>query len=626
MPTLPNQQVAILDAGAQYGKLIDRRVRELAVESVLLPMDTAKQKLEQYGAIIISGGPQSVYGPDAPDYDSKLFTLATPILGICYGMQLLNYCLGGTVEKKSRREDGPCTVTLENDSLLFKGLTHEQQVLMTHGDSVDQVAKQLQVTARSSGLVAAVQHQAKPFYGVQFHPEVDLTVSGKQILSNFLFEIAGLEANYTMQDRKQKAIDYIRQKVGNSHALVLVSGGVDSTVSAALTKQALGAEKVFALHIDTGLMRHNESQQVERALHGVGLDLKVIDATEDFLQATTIIDGQKTQALNQTTDPEVKRKIIGDTFIKVAQREIEALDIPADDVYLVQGSLRPDLIESASHLASEQAAVIKTHHNDTNLVRRLRAEGKVVEPLADYHKDEVRQLAQMLGLPAQLVWRHPFPGPGLAIRLLAAEEAYISSEYDQINQQLQKLAHDQYQVSLLPVRTVGVQGDGRTYSHLAGISGPADWPELFAMAREIPKQVHQVNRVVYIFGEPLEPSFKKSIQQITLTKINPKTLAQLRQADAIVTEVLTSYDLLRKVSQVPVILFPANFGQAGQRSIGIRTIITNDFMTGLAAQPGQDVPEQAVLTMVKRIKAEMTGIARVVYDLTSKPPGTTEWE
>ncbi len=622
MATSYKQKIAILDAGAQYGKLIDRKVRELTVESVLLPMDTPKAELEQYGAIIISGGPESVYGSNAPEYDPDLFSLEIPVLGICYGMQLLNYSLGGTVEKKARREDGPCQIELETDAPLFKGMKNKQQVLMTHGDSVDQVADELEVIARSDGLVAGLQHQSKPFYGVQFHPEVDLTVKGKQILANFLFEIAGLEGNYTMEDRRQKAIDYIKDKVGDSHVLVLVSGGVDSTVCAALANEALGQDKVFAVHIDNGLMRLNESKKVKQALEDIGLEPRVIDASEQFLQATTEIDGQETKELCQTSDPEEKRKIIGDTFMRVAADVLDEMDIPADDVYLVQGSLRPDLIESASTVASQKAEAIKTHHNDTNLVRQLRAQGKVIEPLADYHKDEVRELGKMLNLPAEIVWRHPFPGPGLGIRILCAEEPYLTAEFEQINQQLEQFKRDKYEISLVPIRTVGVQGDGRTYSYLAAMSGEPNWPELFEITRAIPKEIHQINRLVYVFGEKFEPP----LDQITPTKINQESLVQLRQADAIVEEVLRKYELMKDVAQVPVILAPVNFGQPGQRTIGIRTIITNDFMTGMAAEPGQDLPERAVFEMAERIKQEVANVAKVAYDLTSKPPGTTEWE
>lgn len=617
-----SEKLAILDAGAQYGKVIDRRVRELAVESVLLPMDTPKEQLLLYQAIIISGGPESVYGEQAPQYDPDLFDLGIPILGICYGMQLMNYVSGGTVEKKSTREDGPFTIQVKTDSLLFKGLESEQMVLLTHGDTIDQVAPGFRVIAMSGDLVAAIEDAEKQLYGVQFHPEVDLTENGKQILAHFLFDVAGFSGSYTMDNREEKAIQYIREKIGDNYALVLVSGGVDSTVSAALVTKAIGKDKVFALHIDNGFMRQNESQVVKEALEQFGLNLQVVAAGDQFMHATTTVDGRKTKPMNKSTNPEEKRKIVGDTFMRVAEAALRQMNIPEDHIFLVQGSLRPDLIESASKMASRVAGLIKTHHNDTALVRRLREQGKVVEPLADYHKDEVRELGEMLGLPDEMVWRQPFPGPGLSIRALCAEQPYMTEDFDQINQQLKTFGNDKYALTLLPIRTVGVQGDGRSYNYLVGMSGEPNWPEMEQIARAVPKQVHQVNRVAYIFGKKVPGP----ITEITPTYITPETMEQLRQADAIVNEVLRRENLTKTISQVPVVLFPVPFGVTGNRSIGIRTIITKDFMTGIPALPGRELPVAVLQEMVDRILTEVPGISRVAYDLTSKPPGTTEWE
>lgn len=617
-----SQQVAILDAGAQYGKVIDRRVRELAVESVLLPMNTPKAELAHYGAVIISGGPESVYGQNAPQYDPQLFDVGVPILGICYGMQLINYAHGGTVEKKDTREDGPFTVQIEPSSKLFSGLEVEQEVLLTHGDTVEKIATGFKSIGMSGELVTALENPQKKIYGIQFHPEVDLTINGKKILSNFLFNIAHLKGSYTMEDREKKAIEYIKKRIGKSHALVLVSGGVDSSTSAALVTKALGKKKVFGLYIDTGFMRQNESKLVKQALEKVGLNLTVVDASDTFLHATTTINGAESKPLNQSTNPEEKRKIVGDTFIRVAEKALAAMPIPKDDIFLVQGSLRPDLIESASSTVSKKAELIKTHHNDTPLVRELRAANRVVEPLADYHKDEVRELGANLGLPDEMVWRQPFPGPGLSIRILCADQPYLADDFDQINAQLATFGEGKYAVTLIPVRTVGVQGDGRSYSYLAGITGEPNWPELQKIARMIPKKVHKVNRVAYFFGDKISGPVK----DITPTHITKATLEQLRQADDIVNTLLHKHQLTKVISQVPVVLFPAAFGVKGNRSIGIRTIITKDFMTGVPALPGKDLAVEIVQEMATRILKEVPGISRVAYDLTSKPPGTTEWE
>jgi GMP synthase (glutamine-hydrolysing) len=306
----------------------------------------------------------------------------------------------------------------------------------------------------------------------------------------------------------------------------------------------------------------------------------------------------------------------------VAEQEIAKLGLRADEVVLAQGTLRPDLIESASSSASKSAETIKTHHNDTFLVRQLREQGRVVEPLSEYHKDEVRELGTELGLPDELVWRQPFPGPGLAIRMICAEEPYIKDDFESTNQKLQEFSNKEYSLQLMPIRTVGVQGDGRSYSYLAGIAGPQNWGELMKIARDIPKTLHNVNRIAYFFGEPFE-DFEPTI---TVTHLSKESLDQLRQADAIVNELLLKHNLIKSISQVPVVSFPVNFGREGQRSIGIRTMITNDFMTGVPAIPGKEMPENVLQEMVTRILKEVKGVARVCYDLTSKPPGTTEWE
>jgi len=639
----PSQQLAILDAGAQYAKVIDRRVRELAVESIILPLNTPAKDLKKYRAIIISGGPESVYADTAPKYDPALFELKMPIFGICYGMQLMNYVFGGTVERKDIREDGPRSISIKTDSLLFQNLEENQEVLMTHGDTVDQVAEGFRTIALSGELIAGIENKEKQYYGVQFHPEVDITVHGMDMLRNFLFTIAGFAGDFSVADREEQAISYIRTTIGDGYALVLVSGGVDSTVSAALATKALGKDKVFAVHIDSGFMRAGESQLVKEALMAHGLDITVVDATETFLHGRTTIKSAKaksadktfeTQELTHVTDPEHKRKIIGDTFMRVANQALEDLKLPKDNTYLVQGTLRPDLIESASSTVSSNATVIKTHHNDTALVRELREAGRVVEPLSEYHKDEVRELGKLLGLPDELIWRQPFPGPGLAIRILCANEPYVTDDFDSINARLAEFVTEPYAATLLPVRTVGVQGDGRTYSYIVGLTGPQNWAELSTIALKIPASFKNVNRIVYMFDglnnsgqtETSKPQIITEFKEITPTTLTPESVAQIRHADQIVNEVLAEHNLFRSISQVPVVSFPVHFGQPGNRSIGIRTLITNDFMTGVPALPGREMPLEALKRMVERILQEVPGISRVVYDLTPKPPGTTEWE
>eukprot|EP00126_Sphaerothecum_destruens_P010200 Sdes_comp20689_c1_seq1m16225 len=683
---MSEEAIVILDAGAQYGKVIDRKVRELKVKSDILPLQTSAQEIKEkkYKAIIISGGPSSCYSLDAPKCDVEIFSLGIPILGICYGMQLMNSTFGGTVEKKSQREDGQELIQVEAKSLFFSGLEDTQKVLLTHGDSIEVVATGFQVIARSGNLVAAIENVQKRLIGVQFHPEVDLTSHGMEMFHNFLFKYAQCEGLFCIEDRETKALREIREFVGAKQVLVLVSGGVDSTVCAALLHRALGPDRVHAIHIDNGFMRWKESEIVETSLQNLGLPLRVVDASQTFYSATTKIVDRKTGKsyftgrLDSVVEPEEKRKIIGDTFMHVANQAIQNLNLSPDQVFLAQGTLRPDLIESASSLASSKADAIKTHHNDTELVRMLRDQGRVIEPLKDYHKDEVRLLGKLLGLHDDLVLRQPFPGPGLAVRVICTKKPHICDDFQYTNcvlhhlgnfsmmgstsapqtesaffhpkfslpafsETLLKIAGSPSKLSfladicgkvtstLLPIKTVGVQGDGRTYSYVAALFCQEQnlekipWNCLFQLAKLIPKLCHNINRVVFVFGTPI----CGPICNITPTTCTKDVLSKLQLADKIVNETLLEYQLTLSLSQVPVICVPIDFQNQSSdgklHSIAIRTFITSDFMTGVPAVPGDKFPVKGLLQCVNKI-SQLEGVSRVMYDLTAKPPGTTEWE
>ncbi|GAV00525.1 hypothetical protein RvY_11358 [Ramazzottius varieornatus] len=680
LPSDNVDKVAILDAGSQYGKVIDRRIRELNVYTDILPLETPLSVLleKKYKAVIISGGPSSVYGEGVLSFDAQIFNSPVPVLGICYGFQLLNKVYGGTIAKTSRRNDGQTEVAVDESSPLFKKLKTQQQVLLTHGDSViAPVPAELKVIAKYHELVVGLANEKNKKYGLQFHPEVDLTTNGAQIFSNFLFDIAEVKPNFRMNEREKECLHFLKTNIKNKTVLLLASGGVDSTVCAALLSKVVPKDKLIVLHIDNGFMRKNESQEVVKNLSKLGLNVIHRNYSERFHYARRRRpeedDGAEyvsvmSPTLSETIDPEEKRKIIGDTFMELANHVLkDELKLDMTDVLLCQGTLRPDLIESASKIASHKADAIKTHHNDTNFVRLLRDKGLVIEPLKDFHKDEVRKLGMDLGLPEEMVYRHPFPGPGLAVRVICASEPYKARDYDRTVILLRiicsfsdpvwhlSVLHESVKQSLtpeeitfleaatrehkiaghvLPIRSVGVQGDGRSFKHVAALSTDESsripWLVLFRLAELIPRICQSISRVAYAFG----PRIIYEVEFITETTLTPfHVVTKIQEVDAIAQQVLWDSGCYRKIAQMPVILIPVEFDvdtvdpqyPGRKHSVVLRPFISNDFMTGKAAIPGQDLPEEVVIKMAQSV-AEVGGVSRVLYDLTCKPPGTTEWE
>ena len=498
------QKILILDFGSQYTQLIARRVREAKVYCEIHPfnMDLAEIKVFSPQGIILSGGPASIYDKDAPFADEGIFQLDIPILGICYGMQFLTHLRGGVVAQSGDREYGHATMTILDDNDLFHGFEKDQDwtVWMSHGDRIDQMPGGFEILAGSKNSpVAAMADATRRFFGVQFHPEVAHTPEGPKILANFLFRICGCRPSWTMASFVRRTVETLRGELGNERVICGLSGGVDSSVTAVLLHEAIG-ENLSCILVDNGLLRKGEARKVVEVFQGYyGIDLHLVDGSEHFLD---LLEG--------VTDPEEKRKIIGREFIRVFEKKAAEL---GSAQYLAQGTLYPDVIESVSFKGP--SATIKSHHNVGGLPDVMKL--KLVEPLRELFKDEVREVGIELGLPRELVMRQPFPGPGLAIRILGeitAERLDILRAADVIVLDEIKMAGLYEKVwqsfaVLLPVRTVGVMGDERTYENVIAVrvvdsldAMTADWSKIpyevmGRISNRIINSVKGVNRVVY---------------------------------------------------------------------------------------------------------------------------------
>lgn len=492
-----NQTVIVLDFGGQYKELIARRVRECGVYSVIKPGDTPLKKLLELNpiGIITTGGPLSVYGEESPKCEPGLFKSGIPVLGICYGFQLMSYMLGGEVSSCDVSEYGPTKAKLKTSSVLFEGMKATQNVLMSHTDFVSKLPKGFRVIAKTDNCpCGAIENPDMNLYGVQFHPEVEHTENGTRLIHNFLYNICGAVGDYTMDDYIERQVAEIRERVGNDRVILGLSGGVDSSVAAALISRAIGSQ-LTCIFVDHGMMRKNEADEVAAAFKDMPLDLRMVDASELYLSK-----------LKGIRVPERKRKIIGKLFIDVFTEEAKKIN---GVKFLAQGTIYPDVIESGN----KKAATIKSHHNVGGLPKKLGFE--LLEPLRGLFKDEVRAVGRKLGLPDYLVDRQPFPGPGLAVRVigdLTREKLDILRDADLIFRQELEASGEkasQYFAVLTGNRSVGVMGDGRTYDYtlalraiitndfMTGTFAPLSYELLSKVSRRITNEVRGVNRVVY---------------------------------------------------------------------------------------------------------------------------------
>jgi GMP synthase (glutamine-hydrolysing) len=567
-------------------------VRELGVSSEVFPSEIPVEKLRHARGVIISGGPHSVYDDSSPTIEHSLVLAGIPVLGICYGQQLISQILGGSVRKGDKGEFGLAILDLlPNDSRLLEGIRDHQQIWMSHRDVVTAPPPGFRVLATTSTCdTAAIEDASRRLYGVQFHPEVVHTTQGTRILENFVFDICGCEKDWNPGQRVALVEEQIRQVVGNRNVFFFVSGGVDSTVAFSLCLRALGPDRVRGVYVDTGLMREGETEFVERTFAQLGAGVVDIARCEkEFLEPLELV-----------REPELKRHVIGEQFVRVQERIIESRGLLDGHWILGQGTIYPDTIESGG---TAKAATIKTHHNRVPGIQKLMDSGRIVEPLADFYKDEVRTIGRQLALPPELLERHPFPGPGLAIRCLCSET----------EQPVTRVPEGW----LIPVHSVGVQGDCRSYAPVLAIEAfPSASSRLQDEATELVNRTAGVNRVIARVSvrEPLEH------HRVFASSLTHGRIGLLRRADAIVREMCHTSGFDAQVWQFPVILIPLGAGES-RDSVVLRPIQSVDGMTADSVA----MPDELLHEISARLIA-IPEIAAVYYDLTHKPPGTIEWE
>ena len=601
--------IAIIDFGGQYAHLIATKVRRQGVFAEILQPEDPIEAFRGYKGIIISGSPSlASHGEDA-DYNKDIYDLDIPILGFCFGHQEIAQHYGGKVIHGGR-EWGYSELQTQQSHPLFSGLSSRETVWMSHFDSVAEIGPDFQeigVTLTPDGEAehryAAIASDTLQRYGFQFHPEVDSTENGHKMIANFLYEICGCTSSWSMDGFiEQKEAD-IRKQVAGKSVFLLASGGVDSTVAAVLIGRAIGPDRLHLLHVDNGLMRKQESSNVLKLFEklGLGTNLHFVDASERFLSA-----------LSGIVDPEAKRRIIGDTFIEVFEDQAEKIGI--EEHLLGQGTIYPDTIESGG---TKRADTIKTHHNRVPAIERMIGQGKVIEPLVELYKTEVRELGELLGIPREALDRHPFPGPGLGVRLLCSSGDASTIDLPSIQTSVSEIS-TQLGVSgmVLPIRSVGVKADLRAYEYPVLVSGYLPWESLIKVVSSLTAEVENINRCIWNLSDEI-PEVARPLS----TTATRKRLDILREADFIVMEILKTHDLYHEIWQCPTVLLPIELdGRTGEMVI-VRPIMSARGMTAVPVNLSKDV----LVELRTRILA-LSGVSSLALDITSKPPATIEWE
>jgi len=597
-------KIVILDFGSQFAHLLANRVRRLGVYSEIRDADTPASELTHYKGILISGGPASVNDPNAPQIDPQVYELGIPILGVCYGHQITMHVLGGEVQKGTVGEYGLTDFTVnESRGVLSKLEPGDYQVYASHFDTVSKLPEGFEaIGATPDDPLSATVNEARNIHTIQFHPEVTHTKCGMKILDAFI-ERTDAKRDWSIDQFIQSEIDAIQDRVGNKKVFLMISGGVDSSVAYVLLAKALGPDRIYAMYVDTGFMREGETEDIRAFLLGAGVqNLHVYDAKDEYFGA-----------LKGVYDPEKKRNIIGDKFLEIQRRVAQDLKLNPDEWLLGQGTIYPDTIESGG---TKNADKIKTHHNRVPEIEEMIRQGKIIEPIKELYKDEVRMVGSRLGLSDKMVQRHPFPGPGLAVRCLCLEHEATEENAAHIESQIDSALNPK----VLPVRSVGVQGDARTYRHPLVINPSShDWTVLRNLSPQLTNQFSEVNRVLVQVG--LKQGKKIESLNVTPGYLTPERIKKLQRADKLVMDFIMENDPNREVWQCPTVLLPLSINSEGDETIVLRPVTSTEAMTANFTE----LPWPAVQALGEQI-LEIPGISAVLYDITNKPPGTIEWE